>query len=122
MVIRLHAVDCRDCENSGRVRVNVTRDPTTGTWDYDEARCITCAGSGQMPAPENYETFTLPNSSMPTKLRWRCLFCSCVVDPLRHRPASDDCRAAEQERLASIRDDEQQDPWSDVEEISERAS
>jgi hypothetical protein len=32
------------------------------------------------------------------------------VDPLQHRPASDDCRAAEQERLASIRDDA--DPWA----------
>lgn len=105
MVIRLHAVDCKDCDSSGTVRVNVTQDPSTGTWDYDEAPCITCAGSGQIPAPENYETFTLPGSA---RLHWRCLFCSCTVDPLRHRPASDDCRAAEQERLASIADD----PWA----------
>jgi hypothetical protein len=58
MAIRLHAVDCPDCENTGRIRVNVTKDPTTGTWDYDEATCITCAGTGQLPAVENYETFT----------------------------------------------------------------
>lgn len=94
-------VQCTVCAGAGLERYNVTEDATTGAWDYDERDCGPCAGTGQLPAREHYEVTALPGSG---RVQWRCLWCSCSVDPLAHVPGSDDCRRAEQERDTSRSD------------------
>lgn len=100
-------VPCTGCNGIGRIRVNVTQDPSTGTWDYDETDCLACLGTGDLPAPANYQTFRLPGSD---RVQWRCLSCGCCVTPQYHLPGSLDCERAAEERRVSRSDLE--DPWS----------
>lgn len=49
----------------------------------------------------DYLVTTLPSG----RRQHRCVYCSCNVNPRTHVPDSEECRRANDERLASIRDD-----------------
>jgi hypothetical protein len=100
-------VTCPPCEGTGRVRVNITHDPTTDAWDYDEADCVACDRTGELPALVHYTVTRLPSTGVE---QWRCAGCSCHVDPRRHLPFSEDCREAADERDRSRSD--RVDPWA----------